>query len=482
MYYGNGKATPADNAAQTYDADQTLIWHFGEHNAPPRDMTAYANNATSPDRTAEGSLIATGAKFDGTTPIALPASASLAIEDGGQLSWSAWLKPDDVSGDQMLYVQRDGANALAIGVTQGVAYASAGAVRLDAPAAFEVGKWHHLTVTAGDALTLYVDGVAVKSAAARLPHLATAPSLGGEAGATSGGFKGELDELEIAKTARSAAFVKALYAGQGPEQALVKYGEDEQNSSWSSGYFGIILRSVTLDGWVIIGILLVMAAISWVVMATKTQYIQQVGRGNQAFLEIYKEVRGDLPALHRFLLDKNDRNNAARRNRAIGSPLARVFSAGIEELHIRVDPEARPGQGLCVLADQSIHAIRASIDAVVVREDQRLNSLLVLLTIAISGGPFIGLLGTVVGVMITFAAIAAAGDVNVNAIAPGIAAALVATVAGLFVAIPALFGYNYLLSRVKEISSDIDVFVDRFITRLAESYRSPDALTDMAAE
>jgi biopolymer transport protein ExbB len=77
---------------------------------------------------------------------------------------------------------------------------------------------------------------------------------------------------------------------------------------------------------------------------------------------------------------------------------------------------------------------------------------MVLLTIAISGGPFLGLLGTVVGVMITFAAIAAAGDVNVNSIAPGIAAALLATVAGLAVAIPALFGYNYLASRIKTIS------------------------------
>src|SRR5262249_14063222 len=61
-----------------------------------------------------------------------------------------------------------------------------------------------------------------------------------------------------------------------------------------------------------------------------------------------------------------------------------------------------------------------------------------------------GLLGTVVGVMITFAAIAASGDVNINAIAPGTAAALVATVAGLGVAIPCLFGYNYLNTKVRK--------------------------------
>jgi len=96
----------------------------------------------------------------------------------------------------------------------------------------------------------------------------------------------------------------------------------------------------------------------------------------------------------------------------------------------------------------------------------------VLLTIAISGGPFLGLLGTVVGVMITFAAIAAVGDVNVNSIAPGIAAALVATVAGLAVAIPALFGYNYLAARVKNIVADQQVFVDELISKIAENYSS----------
>jgi biopolymer transport protein ExbB len=123
------------------------------------------------------------------------------------------------------------------------------------------------------------------------------------------------------------------------------------------------------------------------------------------------------------------------------------------------------------LSGRSIQAIRASLDGIMVRETQKLNSLMVLLTIAISGGPFLGLLGTVVGVMITFASIAAAGDVNVNAIAPGIAAALVATVAGLFVAIPAMFGYNYLTSKIKEATTDMHVFVDEFITKVAEFYR-----------
>jgi biopolymer transport protein ExbB len=72
--------------------------------------------------------------------------------------------------------------------------------------------------------------------------------------------------------------------------------------------------------------------------------------------------------------------------------------------------------------------------------------------------------------MITFAAIAASGDVNINAIAPGIAAALVATVAGLGVAIPAMFAYNWLGARISDIDAETHVFADEFVNKLAEHY------------
>jgi biopolymer transport protein ExbB len=76
-------------------------------------------------------------------------------------------------------------------------------------------------------------------------------------------------------------------------------------------------------------------------------------------------------------------------------------------------------------------------------------------------------------VMITFAAIAQAGDVNVNAIAPGVSAALLATVAGLAVAIPALFGYNYFLIRIRDATSDMAAFIDELVTRMGEGFRAP---------
>ncbi|MDV7390383.1 MotA/TolQ/ExbB proton channel family protein, partial [Arthrospira platensis SPKY1] len=77
---------------------------------------------------------------------------------------------------------------------------------------------------------------------------------------------------------------------------------------------------------------------------------------------------------------------------------------------------------------------------------------------------------TVIGVTITFAAIAAAGDVNINSIAPGVAAALTTTIAGLFVAIPALFGYNYLVIRIRDIVTEMQVFNDEFVTKTTEFY------------
>jgi len=156
------------------------------------------------------------------------------------------------------------------------------------------------------------------------------------------------------------------------------------------------------------------------------------------------------------------------------SSIYRIYHAGAEEMR------RRRVRGHGAMSEQGVEVVRSLMNTSLVRENQRLSSLLVVLTIAISGGPFLGLLGTVVGVMITFADIAAAGDVNINAIAPGISAALLATIAGLAVAIPALFAYNYILLRNKNISANMLVFVDEFVTRISEMHR--DAERPLAAE
>jgi len=239
------------------------------------------------------------------------------------------------------------------------------------------------------------------------------------------------------------------------------------------------LQNVTVDGWVVIVILMIMSAISWVVMFGKGFIINRTRRDNKDFMDHYRK----LDVENTDSLDAEDTEEQRELNASplmtalVGkhdyfqsSSLYRIYHAGIQQAKQRLGKSA--GAQASGLSNKSLSVVRAALDAEVVRENQRLNRQMVLLTIAISGGPFLGLLGTVVGVMITFAAIAASGNVNVNAIAPGIAAALVATVAGLAVAIPALFGYNYLGSRIKEISADMHVFVDEFIAKIAEHHGS----------
>jgi biopolymer transport protein ExbB len=269
--------------------------------------------------------------------------------------------------------------------------------------------------------------------------------------------------VQLAAVARPAEWFHVMAASQGPEPRLIAYGEDEQAGSSGHSYFSILLGAVTLDGWVVIGILAVMAVISFAVMIGKAMFISRSERANRAFLDEFQKAGGDVLALDRTS------NGTAAGGRLRDSSLYRLYRLGVQELRARFDRHGGSDASLN-LRPQAIEAIRATLDAGLVRENARLNSQMVLLTIAISGGPFLGLLGTVVGVMITFAAIAAAGDVNVNSIAPGIAAALVATVAGLGVAIPALFGYNYLASKTKNIASEMAVFSDEFVTKLAENY------------
>jgi biopolymer transport protein ExbB len=476
LYHKNDKATVGADPRGTYDADTALVWHFVERNAPPRDQTANDTTATSPARSIDTALIGRGAHFDGNNTITLPAAPSLAVQAGGALSWSAWFKPSGAGGG-ILYARRDGANGLVIGLDQGRPYVAVttNGVETKGAAADVIapGGWHHIAIAASTQVILYVDGKLAATIASTLPALNSGASLGGDAvppaGTTAAHYAGDIDELEISKIARAPAFFAAAFASQGPDGQMLSFGEGEENAGMSGGYFGVILRSVTLDGWVVISILAVMAVISVLVMISKTRAVNSIAGANKRFLVLFEQAGSDIARLQALLA----KDQTGRLKQSV---LHRISEAAMLEIAHRT-----AHGGLLVLNGPAVATIRAKLDRVSAYESRRLNSMMVLLTIAISGGPFLGLLGTVVGVMITFAAIAASGDVNINAIAPGIAAALVATVAGLAVAIPALFGYNYLITRIKDITTEMHVFTDELVTRLAEAY-APRDTTGMAAE
>ncbi len=481
MYWGNDKANDASDSKATYDADQLLVWHFAEENGLPKDSSSYANNALTPGKRDLNAIIGFGTKLDGTAPIKLTPNPTLNIGAGEELTWQLWLKPNPPTQTATLYDQRDAAGVadFTIGLEAGVATvtvtSAAGALKATATAPLVADSWHLLTVTStAGKITLYVDGTKAAEVAGAMPAITGPGVLGGAAApptapptaapgsaapAGPANFIGEMDEFQISKTARAAGAILLADRDQGTQSNLLTFENPEQTSSFGSGYIGIILKSVTLDAWVIIGILIFMMLVSWLVMVAKASYIGRVAGANKKF--------------HVFLKDFNKKERAilpsVPRDRARGfsaSCLYRVYETGAREVNERLEG------GRCLpdgtIAPQSLAAIRSSMDAQMVREIAKLNNLMVFLTIAISGGPFVGLLGTVVGVMITFAAIAAAGDVNVNSIAPGISAALLATATGMFVAIPALFGYNYFQTRIKTVISEMSVFVDEVVTRIAE--------------
>ncbi len=474
LYYGNPKvAASAADVAGSYDTQQALVYHFEPQGAPV-DATAYANQPEQFTAQPVPALIGAGAKFNGSSVIQVAPGATLALDPVKGWSFSSWVKLDGTQSKA--YVMQLG-SALSVGIDGAVPYVGYASNKSSAVAQLAPGSWHHLAVTAGAGhVILYVDGKESANIAAELAPVTDLLTIGS-------GFKGEMDEVEIAATVRSAEWLNFAAAGQAGNATLLTLGADEAQESGGGeeggSYFGVILHNVTIDGWVVIGILAIMAVISWLIMIGKGFLISRVRRDNQSFMKEFRKLGVDNPgALDSSTSDEDKQlENAPFLTALLGkhdhyqsSPLYSIYHTGIQELNQRVGRSV--GASSSDLSMQAVAAIRAALDATLVRESQKLNAQMVLLTIAISGGPFLGLLGTVVGVMITFAAIAASGDININAIAPGIAAALVATVAGLAVAIPALFGYNYLGSRVRDSIAEMHIFVDEFICKIAEHHGS----------
>ena len=473
LYYGNPGAERAGDPKTSYDGDTALVYHFAESNAAPSDATSLANNAQTVGTTV-GALIGNGTRLGLPTPVTLPASPSLAWANGAAFTWSAWVKLTTLEPNAAIFTRREGGSSFIIGADNGTPFVAVGGQRAAAGAPLTTGTWHHLAVVADSGrIALYVNGEAAGNISGAIPALSSPALLGADPASGAVSAKGELDELQISRVARPAGFIKFAAISQAGEKAakLIVYSEEEKAAGgdiFGDGYFGIILKNLTVDGWVVIVLLAIMGTVTLFVVLAKWRYLRRIGLGNRLFLSQWKALSDDLGALEDDKTAFGKSIEGSARKALARSPLFTLFRIGMEEIAHRM--KLRAGQPKS-LTSRGIQAIRASLDGGLVVEQERLNSGIVLLTIAISGGPFLGLLGTVVGVMITFAAVAAAGDVNVNAIAPGIAAALLATVAGLAVAIPALFAYNYLLTRIKAATRDLNVFVESFVTKMAEQYR-----------
>lgn len=471
MYYGNANAVDATDTQGVYDVNQALVFHFHDGETLPQDATAYKMNASESKALIEpAGFIGAAAKFTGQGGINVNPSPILAVNPDTGWTFSAWVKLEQAQ-DGVLFEADENVTRLALtlqGTALTASYRDSRGEQQTGATPLNLNQWQHIALTAEkNKLTLYVNGQAVGNAPIELA--AFNPSI-----VIGQGLSGVLDEVQIAKHVRSADWLRFQFRSQSPDFSVLGFGQDESGGeSEGPNYFAIILQSLTVDGWVVIALCGVMFVISLLVMVGKGLVLKRARKDNVAFLKEYRNV--DAEHLGKLDQDESDDEQeiadsemlslfVGKHDHFQSSPIYHVYHAGINELKINFGNSDAPN----ALTPEALNMVRTRLDAAVVRENQKLNKNMVLLTIAISGGPFLGLLGTVMGVMITFAVIAATGDVNINSIAPGISGALAATVAGLAVAIPALFAYNYLLTQIKDLTADMQVFTDEFLAMISK--------------
>lgn len=481
---------PGGDPKATYDDDTILVYHF-TGSAIPTDATKNANNAASGGTLSEGSLIASGMRLLGNTAIKIPASETLKREAGAPFTFSAWLKPTSVEGEAIFLSWEDGANRLRLGLSAGVPFVeirdASGTKRTAAGEPLAASIWKHIVVVGTNAsTTLYINGEEYGKVDVPIPALATEASLGSDPEGKVG-VVGELDEVQISKIARGAGWVEFAYISQAGNDAttkLVALGEPEGGSGPGGGgaakalehvfLFGDIANNMMFDGWIAVVICVFMLIAAGIVAVQKYIDLGKIEKGNKEFQTLWRGVASDLTSmdLDDPKADKSFGGKVSKKGLRLlaDSPLYYIYHVGSEEICHRLGRGKNKGQGL---SSRSIQAIRAALDAALVHEQHRLSKNLVYLTVSIAGGPYVGLLGTVVGVMITFAIIAKSGQVEVNSIAPGIASALLATTVGLLVAIPALFAYSFLNTRIKSVLGEMQVFIDEFVSKIAEFYPPP---------
>jgi biopolymer transport protein TolQ len=217
-----------------------------------------------------------------------------------------------------------------------------------------------------------------------------------------------------------------------------------------------VLRNATPEAKIIIAILGVFSIFAWTVMVNKTLQMRRARKLNSYFSS---EFRNQQHVLGIF----------DRRLQVDGCPMFMVYEAGSRELDARL----KAGKGDVRAKHVSLKGmehVKRSLENMVAQESLKLESGLILLAIAVSGSPFLGLLGTVWGVMSTFGHIAMQGNATMSAMAPGVSAALVTTVAGLLVAIPSMFGYNWLVHNLRVLTVELDNFAQELVSKMETEY------------
>lgn len=209
-------------------------------------------------------------------------------------------------------------------------------------------------------------------------------------------------------------------------------------------------------GWVARGVLAILAVLSvfsWAIILQKSSAFGRVRSQTNKFLDIFRANRG-LP------------DPRGLRVAAGGSPLVRVYDAGYRELEGQLG-----GKGQTAAArPKNVSAVGVEMRLTAADEVHKLERWMTWLATTGSISPFIGLFGTVWGVMDAFMGLGDAGAASLRVVAPGIAEALVTTAAGLFTAIPAVVAYNHYLHRIRTLAVQMDNFAMECVAKIETMY------------
>jgi biopolymer transport protein TolQ len=220
----------------------------------------------------------------------------------------------------------------------------------------------------------------------------------------------------------------------------------------------------TVAGKMVLFFLAIVSIFSWSIMITKLRIVQFAKKQNARFRAAFRQDRQPLR-----LFEKNARFS--------GSPNFNVYRAGCQEMTFQMLGSAEVDETFRARLDISdkispaqMHAVNAAMERAVGETALDLESQMILLATAVSGSPFLGLLGTVWGVMDTFTDVAVAGAPNLATMAPGVSGALITTVTALCVAIPAMFGYNFLVTSIRGMVVEMDNFAAELASEFEHRY------------
>jgi len=235
-------------------------------------------------------------------------------------------------------------------------------------------------------------------------------------------------------------------------------------------------QKATPEGKTTISVLFVLSMLSWTIIIRKFIQLRVARAKAKKFFEAYSGTHDPME-----LLKRGEEFN--------GAPAYHLYRRGAEELAYQLKnnpvevanpkPIASAGEGntdhfaravKTKVSPSSFQAVAVVLEEAAAAEAMSLENGMIVLSTAVAGGPFIGLLGTVWGVMETFAGIAAAQQASLTAMAPGVAGALIATVTGLMVAIPAMFAYNFMVTSIRHITQELDGFAARFANQIEHYY------------